>query len=230
MSLPAILIRPLPTKLIEKIESWQHRVREPALTALLLGQFVALFVLGPLCSTQVLPLATVNGMQVLLILLSYFALPQASRVRALLLVCLVPMAWVTCVWSNQYIGLSLSLVVTASITVAVALAVFQAPRITSHQLLGAVVVYLNLALLFMSAFQLLNMAFSGAFTTAAHEAIHSGELLYFSLTTLTSTGYGDILPVHPLARSLANLEAVVGQLFLAILLARLVSQHNGGRS
>lgn len=49
----------------------------------------------------------------------------------------------------------------------------------------------------------------------------------FSLTTLTSTGYGDILPVHPLARSLANLEAVIGQLLLAVLLARLVSQHNG---
>lgn len=45
---------------------------------------------------------------------------------------------------------------------------------------------------------------------------------------LTSTGYGDMLPVYPLARSLAHLEAVVGQLFLAIFLARLVSLR--GRS
>lgn len=56
--------------------------------------------------------------------------------------------------------------------------------------------------------------------------MQNGELVYFSLTTLTSTGYGDILPVHPAARSLANLEAVIGQLYLAILLARLVSQHS----
>ena len=56
--------------------------------------------------------------------------------------------------------------------------------------------------------------------------MQNGELVYFSLTPLTSTGYGDILPVHPAARSLANLEAVIGQLYLAILLARLVSQHS----
>ena len=46
---------------------------------------------------------------------------------------------------------------------------------------------------------------------------------YFSLTTITTTGFGDIVPVHPLARSLATLEAVFGQLFPATLLARLVS-------
>lgn len=55
--------------------------------------------------------------------------------------------------------------------------------------------------------------------------IQIGELVYFRLTTLTSTGYGDIMPVHPAAGSLANLEGVIGQLFLTILLARLVSQH-----
>jgi hypothetical protein len=48
-------------------------------------------------------------------------------------------------------------------------------------------------------------------------------LLYFSFTTLTTAGYGDITPVHPLARNLANLESVVGQLYPATLLARLVS-------
>ena len=41
--------------------------------------------------------------------------------------------------------------------------------------------------------------------------------------TLTTVGYGDILPVHPVARSLAMLEAVTGPLYLAILIARLVS-------
>ena len=87
------------------------------------------------------------------------------------------------------------------------------------------VVYLNLAQLFMGAFITLDNKLPGAFTTLTKAPLKPGELLYFSLTTLTSTGYGDILPVHPLARSLANLEAVVGQLFLAILLARLVSQR-----
>jgi len=77
----------------------------------------------------------------------------------------------------------------------------------------------------VGAYDSLNLAFPGAFTTLTQQPVRTNELVYFSLTTLTSTGYGDILPVHPLARSLANLEAVCGQLFLAIFLARLVSLH-----
>jgi len=50
-----------------------------------------------------------------------------------------------------------------------------------------------------------------------------GTMLYFSLTTLTTTGYGDVVAVDPFARSLGNLEAVVGQFYLAITVARLVT-------
>ncbi|MGZ3543276.1 MAG: potassium channel family protein [Vulcanimicrobiaceae bacterium] len=49
--------------------------------------------------------------------------------------------------------------------------------------------------------------------------------IYFSFVTLTTTGYGDIVPVNPLARSAANFEALTGQLFTATLLARLVTLH-----
>jgi hypothetical protein len=48
-------------------------------------------------------------------------------------------------------------------------------------------------------------------------------ILYFSFTTLTTTGFGDITPMHPFARSLTNLEAVIGQLYPATILARLVT-------
>jgi voltage-gated potassium channel Kch len=51
----------------------------------------------------------------------------------------------------------------------------------------------------------------------------SAALTYFSLATITTTGYGDVVPVLPLARSLANMEAVIGQLFPATLLARIVA-------
>jgi Ion channel len=59
----------------------------------------------------------------------------------------------------------------------------------------------------------------------------AGNLIYFSFVTLTTTGYGDIVPVHPYARGLAIIEAVLGQLYPATLLARLVtlelaSRHN----
>jgi hypothetical protein len=49
------------------------------------------------------------------------------------------------------------------------------------------------------------------------------KLIYFSFMTLTSVGYGDITPLHPFARSLADIEAIIGQLYPATLLARLVT-------
>jgi len=48
---------------------------------------------------------------------------------------------------------------------------------------------------------------------------------YYSITTLTTLGYGDIIPVHPIARNLAMVESLVGQLYPAILIARLVTLH-----
>jgi hypothetical protein len=51
----------------------------------------------------------------------------------------------------------------------------------------------------------------------------TSQLIYFSCSTLTTLGYGDIVPVNPLARSLANLEAFFGQLYPAILIGRLVT-------
>ena len=50
-----------------------------------------------------------------------------------------------------------------------------------------------------------------------------GELLYFSYITLTTVGYGDLVPTHSITRSLAAFEALTGQLYLAVLLARLVA-------
>ncbi len=57
----------------------------------------------------------------------------------------------------------------------------------------------------------------------------ASNLIYFSFVTLTSIGYGDIVPVHPFARALANVEAIIGQLYPATLLARLVTLELEGR-
>jgi hypothetical protein len=57
----------------------------------------------------------------------------------------------------------------------------------------------------------------------------TANLIYFTFVTLTSTGHGDIVPMHPIARSLANLEAIIGQLYPATLLARLVTLELEGR-
>jgi hypothetical protein len=109
---------------------------------------------------------------------------------------------------------------------AVANVAFGAGRVTGHRIMGAVILYLTIALVFANAYRictlLLHNAFSGLDAAHGHFA---GNTLYFSLSTLTTTGFGDIAPLHPLVRSIANLESVIGQLFPATLLARLVTLH-----
>jgi voltage-gated potassium channel Kch len=105
-------------------------------------------------------------------------------------------------------------------------AVFASGRVTFHRVQGAVVLYLNFALFFAVLYRLIEILSPDAFHRAVPGSEDHGvwaEMLYFSFTTLTTAGYGDITPVQPLARSLANLESVVGQLYPATLVARLVS-------
>lgn len=96
-------------------------------------------------------------------------------------------------------------------------------RITGERIVAAICAYLLLGLLWAQAYQFVNsvygQAIGGAFGGSTQEYV------YFSFVTLTTLGYGDVLPVHPAARVLAFLEAVTGVLYLATLVARLVALH-----
>lgn len=100
----------------------------------------------------------------------------------------------------------------------------RAGPITLHRFQGAVAAYLLLGILWAHAYALLAHLRPGAFAGPLSPADGARAFFYFSFVTLTTVGYGDVLPVHPAARSLAMLEAVTGPLYLAILVARLVSQ------
>ena len=104
------------------------------------------------------------------------------------------------------------------------LAVFGPGRITPHRILGAVTLYLNIGLTFAAVYQLVETIDGHAFASAKEAELHSlGTMVYFSFTTLSSVGFGDIQPIDPFARSIANLESIIGQLFPATLLARIVT-------
>ncbi len=101
---------------------------------------------------------------------------------------------------------------------------FDQGRISNRRVQGAIIVYLLVALIFCLIYHSIficstQKAFNGLVGT------HRKEFLYFSLCTLTTDGYGDIVPVSPLARSVSNLEALSGQLYPAVLIARLVSME-----
>lgn len=107
--------------------------------------------------------------------------------------------------------------------------VMRAGAITVHHIVGAIAMYLLIGIAFGEATRAVGLINPEAYASASARNFERADLYYFSFVTLTTVGYGDITPVHPLARSLAILEALTGQLFPAILIARLVSQELASR-
>ena len=105
------------------------------------------------------------------------------------------------------------------------------PVVDLNRIAGAVCVYLLMGLLWANAYVLLALAVDGAFAglePGGADALWP-RLTYFSFVTLTTLGYGDVTPRIPLAGSLAYLEAVIGQLYVAILIGGLVGAHLSSR-
>jgi len=98
--------------------------------------------------------------------------------------------------------------------------------VTSSHLYTAVSIYLLLGLLWFALYSAAACLSPGAILSSQRALVDSqGELLYFSLVTLTTLGYGDIVPLHGEVRMLAALEAVTGVLYVAITVAILVSSY-----
>ena len=117
------------------------------------------------------------------------------------------------------------LVIACTLGVVVVQAVFRRGVATYHRIIGAILLYLLIAVAFATLFAVVGLSSPGAIKGITFDDDHSlgSALFYMSFVTLTSTGYGDIIPVHPFARSLCNIESVIGQLYPATLLARLVT-------
>jgi hypothetical protein len=104
--------------------------------------------------------------------------------------------------------------------------VFDREVLTADRLWGAAAAYLMVGVLWSFLYAIVDRTSPESFSirglTARMELI---DLLYFSFATLTTTGFGDIVPLTRVARSAAIIESIIGQLFLAILIARLVGVY-----
>ncbi|WP_254067534.1 potassium channel family protein [Burkholderia sp. L27(2015)] len=103
--------------------------------------------------------------------------------------------------------------------------VFGGGAVTFDRILGAIALYILIGVVWAEAYQLVSIHVPGAYAGIAHDGGPSDRSIwvYFSFVTLTTLGYGDITPVAQSARSLAIMEALIGQLYPAIVLARLIS-------
>jgi hypothetical protein len=209
---------------------------EKGLSAMLVFLCLALFVGAPL-------MATVRGGELLfdvlfsLLLLSGVVTvgrrPLLTAVVGLLTAVTLVLRWasVNAPESRMRVGgQALSFVLLSILAALVLVQVFREGPITSYRIQGAVVVYLLIGLAWTAAYELVHHQIPGAFHFPENGAAGGAHgLLYFSFVTLATLGYGDVTPVHPIARSFAIAEALLGQLYPAILIARLVSMQIASR-
>jgi hypothetical protein len=109
--------------------------------------------------------------------------------------------------------------------------VLRAGRVTADKIYGAICVYFLIGYVWTFAYAILEQVQPGSFSSqdapgpVAEHIARVNRMRYFSFVTLTTVGFGDILPRSSTARTLATLEAVMGQIYLAVLVARLVGLH-----
>jgi len=212
--------------------SWREAIRDPSLTGLLVLQLLVIFVADPLAAEGFALARSVTGVLVLIAMILVVALSR--RHLAILAVC-ASLATIVASFVFQPVMMPTNAallrrggeVLAFGVATLVVLRAVVAPGpVTMSRLQGAIVVYLCIASLFAALFgiiwELSPTAFSHLATPVGGPR-ETATLMYFSLATLTTVGFGDIVPVEPFARSLAVLEAAVGQVYMVMLVARLVA-------
>jgi hypothetical protein len=206
---------------------------ERALSVFLLLLVIHMFVIGPVVHT--LP-AFGFAKDVLFSILLVAGVAMVVRHRALqwtagmFVFLAIAVRWAGIVFSTPgffFWNAVLSLLSAMAFLLIVLWWVYREGPVTGHRVRGAVAAYLLFAMCFAFAYDLAEWVSPGAFSHPA-SGLGSGQtrfwsFLYFSVVTLTTLGFGDMTPVHPVARSLVMVEALVGLLYPAILLARIVT-------
>jgi len=105
--------------------------------------------------------------------------------------------------------------------------VFAPGPVTSHRLVGAVVAFLLVGLTWAYAYQWLEAVRPGSFHLGTAPKGSYPTLVYYSFVTLATVGYGDITPASSAARAISNVEALVGVLYPAVFIGRLLSKQVG---
>jgi Ion channel len=223
---------------MKAISSARERVREPLLTALTIMMAALMFVIVPFHAAGLIRTQTV-GFGVLLIFITGVIVLSGSLAAALAMGVALSLGAAAAALRltgpstvDVYLDATAYIIVTCALALIVCRAVFGPGPVTYHRFIGAVLLYLTIAMIFVALYAFVGLLFSDAFNglSVRDTPTLTANLIYFSFVTMTSTGYGDIVPMHPIACSLANLEAIIGQLYPATLLARLVTLELEGRA
>lgn len=207
------------------------------------GMFVLLFAMHffiiPLFGSYSSFMVIINVFWMLFLIAGIIVLSK-SRKQTLLLV-IIPFLFVIFNWIMVFEKTSFVLLADIVLTIAtfgllivlVLAKVFEPGPITEYRVIGSIVVYMILANLWSVIYQFIYHHIPGAFqiTLPPFESnTLEANFLYFSYITITTTGYGDIFPLHPFARAMVQIEAIIGVLYPVILIGRLVSDANENKA
>jgi hypothetical protein len=222
----------------QKFHELHERLSDPILTLLTLMFLILLFVIAPMQAAGVVEGHRFGYFFALALVPAAFL--YSKNLFAIgpigIAIALIVGAALLNVKSSRidlYLDSTAWLIAGVALSVVVARAVFGSGKVTYHRIVGAVLLYLCIGLVFVALFGFVALTVPDAFVnlkTLEGDFAIAGNLIYFSFATLTTTGYGDIAPLHPYARSLANVEAIIGQIYPATLLARLVTLELAGKN
>jgi hypothetical protein len=164
-------------------------------------------------------------------------LAVGRRRRTLVIACIfvipaISGKWVNHIWPNlmnDKVFFSAGLLFAIFLVIQLLMFILRAPRVNSEVVCAALSIYFMLGLCWMFAYLIVDRLspHSFAYTVGpAPEVMDRFTCYYFSYSTLSTLGYGDIVPVSRVARMLAAMEAMTGTLFIAVLIARLVAVYS----
>jgi hypothetical protein len=172
----------------------------------------------------------------IVLLSGIYAMSERRRLFVITLIgaaATVAMNWLTVVLQSEWVAIAsdgLTLLLLGLFSIGILDDVLRRGRISADKIRGAICVCLLIGFAWAVGYAIIELINPGSFSGLAETDPHNYvgrimQLRYFSFATLTTLGFGDILPRSPSARTLATLEAVTGQIYLAVLIARLVGLH-----
>lgn len=213
--------------------------RESGLSGMLVLLFSMHFIIIPLFGSYSSIMVVLNIFWMLFLIAGIISLSKSKRQA--IQISIIPFLFILFGWINVFDNSPFLLVVDIVLTICtfclliflVMLKVFEPGPITGYRVVGSIVVYMILAHLWAVIYLFVYEHIPGSFSLTLppfESNTLQANFLYFSYITLTTTGFGEIVPLHPFARSLVQVEAITGVLYPVILIGRLVSDANENKA
>jgi hypothetical protein len=213
--------------------------KESGLGGMLVLLFSIHFIIIPLFGSYSFIVLVLNVFWMLFLIAGIISLSKSKRQA--IQISIIPFLFILFGWINVFDTSPFLIMVDIVLTICtfglliflVLVKVFEPGPITGYRVTGSIVVYMILANLWAVIYLFVYEHIPGSFsiTLPPFECnTLQANFLYFSYITITTTGFGEIVPLHPFARALVQVEAIIGVLYPVILIGRLVSDANENKA